>query len=83
MRLENSSDDGDLIQNDSVKYEALNFQWDLIDFDKDYLWLQTTFDNPEDLGSFRSEDFIVVSFYGVNLFKNLFDVEVEFGTTLK
>ena len=36
--IENASDDGDL-KDDSVKYDALNFQWDLIDYDKEYLWL--------------------------------------------
>ena len=82
MRIENYSDNDDL-ENDSLKYQALNFQWDLIDFNRDYLWIQTSYDNPDHLGSFKSEDFIVVSFYGVDLFKNLFDVEVRFGTKLK
>ena len=75
VRIENASDDDDFTD-DSVRYDALNFQWDLIDYDKEYLWLQTSFDNPENFGSFRSEAYIVVSFYGVDLFKNLFDVEV-------
>lgn len=47
------------------------------------MWLQTSFENPEDVGSFTQEDNIIVSFYGVDLFKNLFDVEVELGTELK
>ena len=45
-----------------------NFNWNVIDFSKDFIWLQINFDNPENLDAFSSEDFITVTFYGVEFF---------------
>ena len=29
-----------------------NFNWNVIDFSKDFIWLQINFDNPENLDAF-------------------------------
>ena len=47
-----------------------NFNWNVIDFNKDFIWLQINFENPENLDSYSSEDYITVTFYGVEFFKS-------------
>ena len=47
-----------------------NFNWNVIDFNKDFIWLQINFDKPENLDSYSSEDYITVTFYGVEFFKS-------------
>ena len=42
-----------------------HFQWTVIGFDKDHIWLQINFENPENIGSFQSKDYIIVTFWGV------------------
>lgn len=60
-----------------------NFTWDVIDFSKDFINLQISFENPENLDAFQSKDFITVTFWGVELFKSFQGIEVEFGKKLK
>ena len=58
------------------------FEWDVVDFNNDYLWLQIRFQNPEDIGSFTSKDFISVTFWDIELFKSFQGIEVEMGTEI-
>jgi len=70
--------DTDLIS-DNVEH----FEWTVIDFDKDHIWLQINFNSPDNIGSFKSKDYITVTFWGVEFFKSVQNVEVELGTKLK
>ena len=63
--------------------EVEDFAWDIIDFDRNYIRLQITFRNPENIGTFESIDYITVTFWGFEFFKSFQNVEVEFGTKLK
>ena len=58
------------------------FTWSLVDFNRDFIFLQVEFEEPEKLSQFYSEDNISVTFWGVDFFKNLNNVEVELGTQL-
>ena len=42
VRIEQDGEDVE----DRQKFEAQNFKWDLIDYNKHYIYLQTHFDNP-------------------------------------
>ena len=56
---------------DEHSSDVINFTWDVVGFDKDFIWLKIRFENPEDLGaSFSSQDFITVTFWGVEFFKS-------------
>ena len=57
-----------------------NFRWEVIDFNRDFIWLQIYFENPEEIGAFFSKDYITVEFWGVEFFKSYQGVEVKFGT---
>ena len=35
-----------------------SFEWDLIDFDQDFIRLQINYKEPSDVGSFFSKDFL-------------------------
>ena len=60
-----------------------SFSWDLVKFDETDLVLHIFFENPDEVSGFRSEDFVIVTFYGVTFFKSLdLGVEVEFGKQL-
>ena len=41
--------------------------------------MKVKFKNPENVGSFYSEDYISVRFWGVDFFKSFKGVEVEMG----
>ena len=56
-----------------------NFTWDLIYFNAEFLQLQIKFDDPEEIGAFASEDYLSVTFWGVEFFKNQFGIEVHLG----
>lgn len=58
----------DLDTDEIVKTQE--FEWDVIDFNADFLWLQFKFAHPEELSSFVSQDFISVTFWDINLFKS-------------
>lgn len=60
------------------------FTWDVVTFEDQELVIQIYFENPDNVGNFQSEDFILVTFYGVDFFKSQNKgVEVEFGKQLK
>ena len=59
-----------------------NFEWDIQGYSEDYIWLQVKFENPNDIGALDSEDFIEVTFWGIEFFKSFQGIEVEFGTKL-
>jgi len=42
----------------------------VIDFNRDFIWLQIHFENPEEIGAFLSKDYITVKFWGVEFFKS-------------
>ena len=77
MRLEKDTDTEELTET------VENFTWDVIDFNKDFILLQINFENPENLDNFTSQDFITVTFWGVEFFRSFQGYEVEFGTKLK
>ena len=60
--------------------EINDFSWDVLEYTKDFIKLKIDFKNPEDLGAFASKDFITVTFWGVEFFKDYTGIEVEFGT---
>ena len=55
------------------------FNWDVLNFDKDFIELQINFENPNEIGVVSSKDYISITFWGVNLFTSSQGVEVEFG----
>ena len=56
------------------------FSWDVVDYYEQQILIQIDFESPEDLGLFFAEDFILITFYGVEFFKSMEDgIEVEFG----
>ena len=57
-----------------------NFVWDVIEFDKDFIRLQINFENPSDIDTLDSKDYITVTFWGIEFFKSFQGVEIEFGT---
>ena len=58
----------DLDTDEIVKTQE--FEWDVIDFSADFLWLQIKFAHPEELSTFVSQDFISVTFWDIDLFKS-------------
>ena len=68
---------------DQIADNVEHFEWTVIDFDKDNIWLQINFNSPDNIGSFKSKDYITVTFWGVEFFKSVQNVEVELGTKLK
>ena len=59
------------------------FEWDFVDFNEDFIFLQVDFENPKNVGAINSEDFITVTFWGVDFFKSYQGIEVEFGFELR
>ena len=59
------------------------FEWNLVDFNEEFIFLQVDFDNPKNVGAINSEDFITVTFWGVDFFKSYQGIEVEFGFELR
>ena len=60
-----------------------SFEWDVIGFDENFIWLQIDFENPDNVGKFSSNDYITVTFWGIDFFKSFAGVEVQFGYQLK
>lgn len=50
--------------------DVKNFEWDVVSFDQDFIVLKIKFDNPENIGSFSSKDYITVTFWGIDFFKS-------------
>lgn len=63
--------------------ELTSFEWDVIDFDENFIWLQIDFENPDNVGTFSSKDYITVTFWGVDFFKSFAEVDVQFGYQLR
>ena len=80
VQVESDTDFEELAE---MSESGTNFTWDVIDFNKDFIWLQINFENPENLNTFTSKDFITVTFWGVEFFKSFKGIEVEFGTKLR
>ena len=55
---------------DRISENVEHFSWTVIDFDRDHIWLQISYDNPEKIGTFESKDYITVTFWGVEFFKS-------------
>ena len=70
----------DTDSDDLTKVEK--FEWDVIDYQENYIWLQVSFKNPDNVGSFYSQDYLSVTFWGIEFFKSFNGIEVEFGTEL-
>ena len=62
--------------------EFEEFKWDIINYEKDFIWLQIDFKNPQNVGTFYSQDYLSVTFWGVEFFKSFQGVEVELGTEI-
>ena len=62
--------------------EFEEFKWDIINYEKDFIWLQIDFKNPQNIGTFYSQDYLSVTFWGVEFFKSFQGVEVELGTEI-
>ena len=77
VRMEKDEESGDL--SDTV----VNFKWDIIGYNADLILLQINFENPSEIDTLDSKDFITVTFFGVEFFKSFQGIDVEFGTKLK
>lgn len=77
VRMEKDEESGDL--SDTV----VNLKWDIIDYNADLILLQINFENPSEIDTLDSKDFITVTFFGVEFFKSFQGIDVEFGTKLK
>lgn len=75
--------DLDLEERSEMSDSGTNFTWDVINFNRDFIWLQIDFENPENLDDFSSKDFLTITFWGVEFFKSFQGIEVEFGTEIK
>ena len=54
----------------------------MISFDEEFLELQIHFETPEKMSQDLEQDFVTVTFYGVEFFQSADQSEVEFGTKL-
>ena len=66
----------------SEESEVIEFTWDILDFDEDFIKLQISYKNPEKIGQFYSRDYISVVFWNINFFRSYQGIEVEMGTEL-
>ena len=71
--------ESETVEGDIVKSEV---DWDLMDFDEEFLKLQLYFDSPESMSQDLKQDVVSVTFYGTEFFQSEDSSEVEFGTTL-
>ena len=62
--------------------DVVDFSWDVIEFDKNFIDLQIEYKNPLDIGAFQSQDYITIKFFGVEYFKSYQGIEVKFGQKL-
>ena len=63
--------------------QVAGFHWDLIEFSTDFLQIKLDFENPEAVGSFQYKDYISVTFWGVEFFKDDLGIEVQLGQEVK
>ena len=52
-----------------IRYDH-NFDWDVIDFSDTFLKIKINFENPEELGTLHSKDYISVTFWASQFFKS-------------
>lgn len=71
-----------LITPESESAKTVDFTWDLLGFNKDFIWLKLKFANPWDISDDTQYDTLTVTFWGVEYFKSMQGKEVKFGTTL-
>ena len=45
-----------------------SISWDLVKYDQDFIKIQLYFDNPEDIGGLETNDFIALTFWGIDFF---------------
>ena len=60
-----------------------DFEWDVIGYDTDFIWLQIDFENPGDVGFTYLQDQLSVTFYGTEYFMSVEGLEVEFGNEVR
>lgn len=60
----------------------MSFEWDILGYDTDYIWLQLVIDNPWDVSADGQFDTIFVTFWGTEYFKSINNKEVRYGTVI-
>ena len=53
-----------------------SLSWEVLSFDKDFLKLQIYFLNPNEIGIFQADDYLTITFFGLQFFKNSQGIEV-------
>lgn len=72
-----------IMPDDPDEGKVVEFEWDILGYDNDYIWLQLYIKNPWDVAADGQFDTISVTFWGTEYFKSVNNKEVRYGTTLK
>ena len=70
--------------NNELLEEAIGgFTWDLVEFSENFLKIKLDFENPDAIGSLLFKDHVLVTFWGVEFFKDTKGVEVQLGQEVR
>ena len=62
---------------------AIDFDWDILGFDENRIWLQLYIENPWDVAADGEYDTIYVTFWGTEYFKSTENVPARYGMTIE
>ena len=67
---------------DDSEQKKLEFTWEMINFTRDWIYIQLVFKDPWNISMNTAYDTLSVTFWGVHFFKSWQEKEVLYGTTL-
>ena len=62
---------------------VLDLQWEMLDFNRDQIWIQLYFENPPRVSENILHDTLEVYFWGTEYFRSWQGEDVRFGTKLE
>ena len=71
-----------IIPEDAESAKQAEFDWTILGYDSNFIWVQLEIQNPEDVSTNGQFDTISVTFWGTEYFKSATDHEVRYGTTI-
>jgi hypothetical protein len=71
-----------ILPDDPEVGKVVNFDWDILGYDTEYIYLQLYIKNPWEVSVDGQFDTITVTFWGTEYFKSISNKEVRYGTTL-
>ena len=60
----------------------VQFEWDILGYDDNFIWLQLLFQNPWEVAADGQFDTIFVTFWGTEYFQSINGKEVRYGETI-